>query len=135
MVKKQKYNRVSRYTWSTWEYLGVLGSTWEQMHNPNFNYGEFAIIKGQAGLNSYKINVKQWAEKTNSIGLVAKTGRYGGTYAHRDIAFEFCSWISPEFKLYLIKEFQRLKEIESNEHNLDWNVKRLPSKTKYQPPH
>ena len=101
------------------------------MNNQGFNYGEFAIIKSQTGLNSYKISVKEWSEKTKAVGLVAKTGRYGGTYAHKDIAFEFASWISPTFKLYLIKEFQRLKEIESNEHNLDWNVKRLISKTNY----
>ena len=112
---------------NTIEFLGV----WEQMNNQGFNYGEFAIIKSQTGLNSYKISVKEWSEKTKAVGLVAKTGRYGGTYAHKDIAFEFASWISPTFKLYLIKEFQRLKEIESNEHNLDWNVKRLISKTNY----
>ncbi|ORU92127.1 MAG: DNA-binding protein [Cycloclasticus sp. symbiont of Poecilosclerida sp. N] len=112
---------------NTIEFLGV----WEQMHNQDFNYGEFAIIKSKVGLNSYKISIKEWSEKTNSIGLTAKTGRYGGTYAHQDIAFEFASWISPIFKLLLIKEFQRLKEIESNEHNLDWNVKRLISKTNY----
>ncbi len=98
-------------TRNTIEFLGV----WEQMHNQDFNYGEFAIIKSKVGLNSYKISIKEWFEKTNAIGLTAKTGRYGGTYAHQDIAFEFASWISPIFKLHLIKEFQRLKEIESNE--------------------
>ena len=112
---------------NTVEFLGV----WEQMHNQDFNYGEFAIIKNQAGLNSYKISIKEWSKKTNAVGLIAKTGRYGGTYAHKDIAFEFASWISPTFKLYLIKEFQRLKEIESNENNLEWNVKRLISKANY----
>ena len=85
---------------NTIEFLGI----WEELHNPNFNYGEFAIIKSQAGLNSYKISVKEWSEKTNAIGIVAKTGRYGGTYAHKDIAFEFGMWISPKFKIYLIKE-------------------------------
>jgi len=91
---------------NTVEFLGI----WEQVHNPAFNYGEFATIKSQAGLNSYKISVKEWVAKTNAIGLVAKAGRYGGTYAHKDIAFEFGMWISAEFKIYLIKEFQRLKE-------------------------
>ncbi len=91
---------------NTLEFLGI----WEELHNPTFNYGEFAIIKSQAGLNSYKISVKEWTEKTNAIGITAKTGRYGGTYAHKDIAFEFGMWISPKFKIYLIKEFERLKQ-------------------------
>jgi len=90
---------------NTVEFLGI----WEQIHNPNFNYGEFAIIRSQAGLNSYKLSVKEWVEKTNAIGLMARAGRYGGTYAYKDIAFEFGMWISPEFKIYLIKEFERLK--------------------------
>ena len=90
---------------NTIEFLGI----WEEIHNPNFNYGEFAIIKSQAGLNSYKISVKEWTEKTNAIGIISKAGRYGGTYAHKDIAFEFGMWISPKFKLLLIKEFERLK--------------------------
>ena len=99
------------------------------MHNPNFNYGEFAIIKSQAGLNSYKISVKEWSNKTNAIGIVAKTGRYGGTYAHKDIAFEFGMWISPKFKIYLIKEFERLKQEEQKE--LGWNAKRDLAKVNY----
>ncbi len=107
-------------------------SEWEQIYNPNFNYGEFAIIKSQAGLNSFKISVKEWVSRTNAIGIFAKAGRYGGTYAHKDIAFEFGTWISPIFKLYLIKEFQRLKEIESNQYNLEWNIKRVLSKANYQ---
>ena len=86
---------------NTIEFLGV----WENMYNPDFNYGEFAIIKSKAGLNNYKISVKEWCEKTNAIGIRATAGRYGGTYAHEDIAMEFASWISVEFKLYLIKEF------------------------------
>ena len=102
---------------------------WEELHNPNFNYGEFAIIKSQAGLNSYKISVKEWVNKTNSIGMVAKTGRYGGTYAHKDIAFEFGMWISPKFKLLLIKEFERLKAEEQKQ--LGWNAKRELSKINY----
>ena len=112
---------------NTVEFLGV----WESVYNPNFNYGEFAIIKSQAGLNSYKISVKDWVAKTNAIGLKAKAGRYGGTYAHSDIAFEFGMWISAEFKVYLIKEFKRLKEDESNRLNLEWNLQRTLSKINY----
>jgi hypothetical protein len=110
---------------NTVEFLGI----WEQVHNPDFNYGEFAIIKSQAGLNSYKISVKEWVAKTNAIGLVAKVGRYGGTYAHKDIAFEFGMWISPEFKIYLIKEFQRLKEVEARQ--LGWDIRRNLTKINY----
>ena len=110
---------------NTIEFLGI----WEELHNPTFNYGEFAIIKSQAGLNSYKISVKEWSNKTNAIGIVAKTGRYGGTYAHKDIAFEFGMWISPKFKIYLIKEFERLKQEEQKE--LGWNAKRDLAKINY----
>jgi len=112
---------------NTVEFLGV----WESVHNPNFNYGEFAIIKSQAGLNSYKISVKEWAEKTQAIGLKATAGRYGGTFAHKDIAFEFGMWISAEFKIYLIKEFQRLKEDENQRLSLAWNLNRTLSKLNY----
>ena len=110
---------------NTLEYLGI----WEKIHNPDFNYGEFAIIKSQAGLNRYKISVKEWVAKTNAIGLTAKAGRYGGTYAHKDIAFEFGMWISAEFKIYLVKEFQRLKEEEQKQ--LGWDVKRQLTKINY----
>ncbi len=110
---------------NTVEYLGI----WERIHNPSFNYGEFAIIRSQAGLNSYKISVKEWVNKTNAIGLIAKAGRYGGTYAHKDIAFEFGMWISPEFKIYLIKEFQRLKEREQIQ--IGWDIKRNLAKINY----
>ncbi|MDD2906980.1 MAG: KilA-N domain-containing protein [Sulfurimonas sp.] len=110
---------------NTVEYLGV----WEKIYNPDFNYGEFAIIKSQVGLNSYKISVKEWTEKTNAIGLVAKAGRYGGTYAHSDIAFEFGMWISAEFKIYLIKEFQRLKSEEQKQ--LGWDIRRNLTKINY----
>ena len=113
---------------NTLQYLGA----WEGMYNPNFNYGEFAIIKDKSGLNNFKISVKEWVAKTNAIGLTAKAGRYGGTYAHKDIAFHFCMWISPEFQLYVIKEYQRLKDIENNQYNLEWNVKRVLSKAIYQ---
>lgn len=112
---------------NTVEFLGI----WETVHNPDFNSGEFAIIKSQAGLNSYKISVKEWVEKTNAIGLRAAAGRYGGTYAHHDIAFEFGMWISPEFKIYLIKEFQRLKEDENRRLSLAWNLNRTLAKIHY----
>ena len=110
---------------NTIEYLGI----WEKIHNPDFNYGEFAIITSKAGLNSYKLSAKEWSEKTNAIRLVAKAGRYGGTYAHKDIAFEFGMWISAEFKIYLIKEFQRLKEEEQKQ--LGWDIRRNLTKLNY----
>jgi len=112
---------------NTLEFLSV----WEKINNPNFNYGEFATIRNQSGLNSFKVSVKEWVEKTNAIGIFSKAGRYGGTYAHKDIAFEFGTWISPTFKLYLITEYQRLKEIETNQYNLEWNFKRIISKANY----
>ena len=112
---------------NTVEFLGI----WEQINNPKFNYGEFAVIKSRVGLNSYKISVKEWADKTNAIGLRAATGRYGGTYAHKDIAFEFGTWISPQFKLYLIKEFQRLKIEENERLILGWDAKRMLTKINY----
>ena len=105
-------------TRNTIEFLGI----WEQLNNPNFNSIEFDGIKKQAGLNSFSLTPKRWIAATGAIGVVAKTGRYGGTYAHIDIAFEFASWISVEFKLYLIKEFQRLKEEEFKQ--LGWDIKR-----------
>jgi hypothetical protein len=112
---------------NTVEFLGI----WESVYNPDFNYGEFAIIKSQAGLNSYKISVKEWVAKTNAIGLQATAGRYGGTYAHKDIAFEFGMWISAEFKIYLIKEFQRLKDEEARTTSLEWSFQRTLSKVNY----
>ncbi|MBF0388010.1 MAG: KilA-N domain-containing protein [Candidatus Omnitrophica bacterium] len=112
---------------NTVEFLGI----WESVFNPNFNYGEFAIIKSQAGLNRYKISVKEWVEKTNAIGLKATAGRYGGTFAHPDIAFEFGMWISPEFKIYLVKEFRRLKEDENRRLSLAWNLNRTLSNLNY----
>mgnify|MGYP001613554756 CR=1 FL=1 len=112
---------------NTVEFLGI----WEKLHNPNFNYGEFATIKSQAGLNNYKISVKEWVKKTQAIGLRATAGRYGGTYAHKDIAFEFGMWISPEFKIYLIKEFQRLKNEESERLRSGWDIKRTLAKINY----
>ena len=112
---------------NTIEFLGA----WESLNNPNFNYGEFDIIKSKAGLNSYKISVKEWVKKTNAIGLLAEAGRYGGTFAHVDIAFEFGMWVSPHFKLYLIKEYQRLKAIENNQYNVEWDIKRVITKANY----
>lgn len=112
---------------NTVEFLGV----WESVNNPTFNYGEFALIKSQAGLNSYKISVKEWVEKTNAIGLKATAGRYGGTYAHIDIAFEFGMWISAEFKVYLIKEYKRLQTEENDRLNLDWSFQRTLAKVNY----
>jgi hypothetical protein len=110
---------------NTIEFIGI----WEEMYNPNFNSPEFEGIKNAAGLNRFILSVKQWTEKTNSTGIVAKAGRYGGTYAHKDIAFEFASWVSPQFKLYLLKEFQRLKEEEQKQ--LGWTAKRELSKLNY----
>ena len=110
---------------NTIEFLGI----WEQIHNPDFNYGEFAIIKSQVGLNSYKISAKEWVTKTNAIGIRATAGRYGGTYAYKDIAFEFAMWISPQFKIYLIKEFDRLKAEEQVQ--LGWDIKRNLAKINY----
>lgn len=112
---------------NTVEYLGL----WEHLHNPDFNMVEFDHFRKEAGLNSFTLSAKKWVESTGAIGLISKAGRYGGTYAHKDIAFEFATWISPKFKLYLIKEFQRLKELESNEYSLEWNVKRLLAGANY----
>lgn len=108
-------------------FLGV----WEQLNNSDFNSPEFEGIKNEAGRNSFYLSAKKWIEKTNAIGLRASAGRYGGTYAHKDIAFEFGSWLSPEFKLYLIKEFQRLKEEENKRLSLEWNLNRTLSKINY----
>ncbi len=110
---------------NTLEYIGI----WEQVNNSSFNCGEFATIKSKSGLNNFKISVKEFAERTNAIGLQAKAGRYGGTYAHKDIAFEFAMWISPEFKVYLVREFQRLKEEEQKQ--LGWTAKRELTKLNY----
>ena len=110
---------------NTIEFLGI----WEEMYNPYFNSPEFGGIKNAAGLNRFLLSAKQWIEKTNSIGIIAKAGRYGGTYAHKDIAFEFATWVSPQFKLYLLKEFQRLKEEEQKQ--LGWSAKRELAKINY----
>ena len=110
---------------NTMEFLGV----WERIYNPNFNYGEFATIRNQSGLNSFKISVKEFVARTGAISLQAKAGRYGGTYAHKDIAFEFAMWISPEFKVYVVREFQRLKADEQKQRA--WSAKRELSKINY----
>lgn len=112
---------------NTIEFLGI----WEKLNNPSFNPVEFDGIKMQAGLNSFTLTPKRWIEKTGAIGIVSSAGRYGGTYAHKDIAFEFASWVSVEFKLYLIKEFQRLKNDESRRLSLAWNLNRTLSKLNY----
>jgi len=120
------------YSWmrnrNTLQFLGV----WEEIHNPDFKGGEFETFKKEAGLNSFHLTPKKWIDATQAIGIQSRAGRYGGgTFAHRDLAFEFGSWLSPEFKLYLIKEFQRLKEDENRRLSLDWNLKRTLAKVNY----
>ena len=114
-------------TRTTLEFLG----SWEKIYNPNFKVVEFDHFKSQAGLPSFVISPSQWVDKTNAIGIFSKAGRYGGTYAHKDIAIEFGSAISAEFKLYLIKEFQRLKQEENDRQKLDWNLQRTLAKVNY----
>lgn len=114
-------------TKNTIEYLGA----WEQLYNPNFKVVEFDHFRNDAGSNSFVLSTKEWVEKTNAIGIISKQGRYGGTYAHKDIAFEFGSWVSPMFKLYLIKEYQRLKVAENDTYNLEWDVRRVLTKANY----
>jgi hypothetical protein len=114
-------------TRSTLEFIG----TWELLYNPDFKVVEFDHFKMHAGLPSFVLSVSEWIEKTHAAGMVVRSGRYGGTYAHKDIAFEFGSAISPVFKLYLIKEYQRLKEAESNAYKIEWNVRRILSKANY----
>jgi hypothetical protein len=114
-------------TRSTIEFIGL----WEQLNNPDFNSIEFDGFRNQAGSNSFSLTPKRWIEATDAIGIISKSGRYGGTFAHKDIAFEFASWISPEFKLYLITEFQRLKDDENNRLRLEWNLQRTLAKINY----
>ena len=109
-------------------YLGL----WESMNNEDFNRVEFDTVKNEAGSNTFRISPSKWIKSTNAIGIISKSGRYGsGTYAHPDIAFEFASWLSPEFKLYLIQEFQRLKKMESYNEKIEWHANRLLTKTNY----
>ncbi|MBS4041544.1 MAG: KilA-N domain-containing protein [Flavobacteriales bacterium] len=112
---------------STIEYLGE----WEALYNPNFNYTEFGTIKNESGSNNFVLSVKNWIETTNAIGITAKAGRYGGTYAHKDIAFHFGMWISAKFQLLLVKEYQRLKDLEFNHLQLEWNFQRHLTKVNY----
>ena len=112
---------------STIEFLGL----WEKINNPDFKLVEFDQFKNAAGENSFVLTPQKWISTTNAIGITSKSGRYGGTYAHSDIAFEFASWISPEFKLYIIKDYQRLKADESHAKSLDWNIKREITKSNY----
>ena len=112
---------------NTIEFLGI----WEQLNNPNFNPIEFDGIRKQAGLNSFILTARRWIDVTGAIGLISKAGRYGGTFAHKDIAFEFASWVSVEFKLYLIKEFQRLKDEENDRLKLGWSLQRTLAKINY----
>ena len=130
-MAKSQFQEVLIFKWlslkSTIEYIGE----WETLYNPLFNYTEFGIIKNEAGSNNFVLSTKNWTEKTNAIGIVAKTGRYGGTYAHKDIAFHFGMWISPKFQLLLVREFQRLKEEENSKQKLEWNFQRYLSKVNY----
>ncbi len=113
---------------STIDFLGL----WEELNNPNFKGVEFDSFRSQAGENAFTLSPQQWIKATNAIGIISKSGRYGGgTFAHKDIAFEFASWLSPEFKLYIIKDYQRLKGDESHRLALDWNVKRILASTNY----
>lgn len=120
------------YSWmrnrNTLEFIGI----WEQLYNPGFKGHEFVTFKSQAGLNSFNLTPRKWIQATNAIGMLSKPGRHGGgTFAHRDIAFEFASWLSPEFKLYLIKEFQRLKKEETIRSNVNWSIQRVLAKINY----
>lgn len=112
---------------NTIEFVGL----WEKLNNPNFKLLEFEGFKKEAGLNGFVLSPQKWINATNAIGIISKSGRYGGTFAHADIAFEFASWISPEFKLYIIKDYQRLKSDESHIKAIDWSVKREIAKTNY----
>lgn len=112
---------------NTVEFLGI----WEKLNNPDFNSPEFEGIYNEAGTNRFMMSVKRWVQRTHAVGIQAKTGRYGGTFAHKDIAVQFATWLSPAFYLYLVREFQRLKEEEAEKLNLDWQVKRIMSKANY----
>ena len=134
-IAKYKNSERSDYILQNWmrnrstiEFIGL----WEQLHNPDFNSIEFDGFKNEAGSNSFSLTPKRWITATNAIGIISKAGRYGGTFAHQDIAFEFASWISAEFKLYLLKEFQRLKQAEIEQKQLEWNVSRTLAKVNYQ---
>lgn len=112
---------------NTLEYLGI----WEKINNSHFNYPEFGVIEQESGVNRFIMSAGQWIARTNAIGMLVKVGRYGGTYAHKDIAFHFAMWLSPEFQIYLVKEFQRLKEDENNRLQLEWSYQRHLAKVNY----
>lgn len=112
---------------NTIEYIGI----WEKINNQNFNYTEFGVIENEAGVNRFIMSVGQWIERTRAKGMLVKAGRYGGTYAHKDIAFHFAMWLSPEFQIYLVNEFQRLKEAETDKNKLEWNLQRTLAKVNY----
>ncbi len=131
MVRNTENNHVIIGNWlrkkDTVEYLGI----WERLNNPNFKLIDFDEFRINAGSNRFALSPKQWIEKTDSIGILSKSGRYGGTYAHKDIAFHFAMWLSPEFQLIIVKEFQRLKEEENKHQNLQWDYRRFLSKVNY----
>jgi hypothetical protein len=112
---------------NTIEYIGI----WEKINNQHFNYTEFGVIENEAGVNRFIMSVGQWIERTGAKGMLVKAGRYGGTYAHKDIAFHFAMWLSPEFQIYLVNEFQRLKEAETDKNKLEWNLQRMLAKVNY----
>lgn len=133
-IAKYKNSYDPRYAIQNWmrnrntiEFLGI----WEMLSNPNFNRVQFEAVKNEAGLNRFIMTPTKWIEEMNAIGIVSKAGRYGGTYAHADIAFEFASWISAEFKVYIIKDYQRLKKEENSRLSLNWNLNREISKLNY----
>ena len=133
-IAKSKDSERTNYIIQNWirnrntiEFIGL----WELLHNPNFKGIEFDAFRNQAGLNSFSLTPQRWIEQTNAIGIISKSGRYGGTFAHQDIAFEFASWISAEFKIYLLQEFQRLKIEEAKTKSLEWNLQRTLSKINY----
>lgn len=112
---------------NTIEYLGI----WEKINNSDFNYTEFGVIENESGVNRFIMSAGQWISRTNATGLIVKHGRFGGTYAHKDIAFHFAMWLSPEFQIFLVKEFQRLKDDENNRLKLEWNLQRTLAKVNY----
>lgn len=132
MAKLKTYDSgVVISNWLTTKYTIQFMGAWEQLHNPNFNLIEYHKIKNEVGTNGFIVSSSMWIKQTNAIGIRSSAGRYGGTFAHKDIAFEFATWLSPEFKLYLIKEFQRLKEEENKRLALGWDVKRMLTKVNY----
>ena len=132
MAKVKAYDSgVVISNWLTTKYTIQFMGAWEQLHNPHFNVIEYHKIKNEVGTNGFIVSSSMWIKQTNAIGIRSSAGRYGGTFAHKDIAFEFATWLSPEFKLFLIKEFQRLKEEENERLALGWDVKRQLTKVNY----